>query len=157
MTLKIQKRKLRFGEYLFGVETGHLHDDSVSFILLQQKIWELKQRRRPRQWKRRSHNALASLQTLSRLFNLSNAGAFSWSCILKDFIQFQNQKGKFVSNWPLYVHANALGGFIIHVVVVQWTPDKCSKKLDAWRAECRAVLIKTIVFWLRRSLFQGFR
>ena len=25
--------------------------------------------------------------------NLSNAGAFSWSHTLKDFIQFQNEKG----------------------------------------------------------------
>ena len=42
MTIKIQKKKLRFGKYLFGVETGHLHDDSVSLILLHQKIRELK-------------------------------------------------------------------------------------------------------------------
>ena len=28
--------------------------------------------------------------------NLSNAGNFSWSWIPKDFIQFQNDKGKFV-------------------------------------------------------------
>ena len=43
--------------------------------------------------------------------NLSNAGAFSWSCTLKDFIQFQNENGKFFSNLSSYVHALALGGF----------------------------------------------
>ena len=33
---------------------------------------------------------------LLNLQNLSNADDFSWSCILKDFIQVQKEKGEFV-------------------------------------------------------------
>ena len=32
--------------------------------------------------------------------NMSNAGDFSWSCILKDFIQVQKDEGKFVVVCP---------------------------------------------------------
>ena len=31
-----------------------------------------------------------------KLLNFSNVGDFSWSCILKDFIQVQKEKGEFV-------------------------------------------------------------
>ena len=53
--------------------------------------------------KRRQENEFASFQILSRLFgsyldafNLSHEGDYSWSLILKDFIQVQKERGKFV-------------------------------------------------------------
>ena len=56
------------------------------------------------------------------LLNMSNAGDFSWSWILKDF----------------------------HVVVVQWTSKKCTKKRDA-RAELLFWSLNLLLFWSRRS------
>ena len=53
-------------------------------------IRNLKQGRRPRQWKRRSKNEFAFFQTFD----------FSWSWILKDFIEAQKDEGKFVVVCP---------------------------------------------------------
>ena len=65
--------------------------------------------------------------------NMSNAGNFSWSWIRKDFIQVQKEEGKFVVLCPRP-----------HVAVVQWTPNKCTKKHDA-REE--------LLFWSLNLLF----
>ena len=66
-------------------------------------VRELKQRRRQRQWKRHQKMNLRSLK-LNRVYldplNMSNAGDFSWSWILKDFIQVQKEEGKFVVVCP---------------------------------------------------------
>ena len=47
---------------------------------------------------------LRSFKRLNRVYldqlNMSNAGDFSWSWILKDFIQFQKEGGKFVVVCP---------------------------------------------------------
>ena len=50
---KDSEKETEVWKYFLGAETGHLQDDSVSLILLQQTIRERKQRRPPRQWKRR--------------------------------------------------------------------------------------------------------
>ena len=68
---------------------------------------------------------------LDRL-NMSNASNFSWSWILKDFIQVQKDEGKFVVAFI----KRQIRRF--HVVVAQWTSKKCTKKRDA-RAE--------LLFW----------
>ena len=64
--------------------------------------------------------------------NYSNVGDFSWSWILKGFIHVQIEKGKFVVVFPRPPQNAALEGF--HVVVVQWTSKKFTKKRNA-RAE----------------------
>ena len=43
--------------------------------------------------------------------NMSNAGEFSWSWILKDFIQVQKEEGKFVVVCPRSPWNVQLGGF----------------------------------------------
>ena len=63
--------------------------------------------------------------------NSSNVGDFSWSWILKGFIHVEIEKGKFVVVCPRPPYNVALGA---HVVVVQWTSKKCTKKRDS-RAE----------------------
>ena len=69
--------------------------------------------------------------------NMSNAGDFSWSCILKDFTYVQKDEGKFV---VVYISTSSIKRQIrrFHVLVVQWTSKKCTKKRDA-RAE--------LLFW----------
>ena len=64
---------------------------------------------------------------------MSNAGDFSWSCILKDFTYVQKDEGKFV---VVYISTSSIKRQIrrFHVLVVQWTSKKCTKKRDA-RAE----------------------
>ena len=73
---------------------------------------------------------------LNRLYldslNMSKAGDFSWTWILKDFIQAQKEKEEFVAVCPPSSINHRIGSF--HVVVVQWTSKKCTKKRDA-RAE----------------------
>ena len=75
--------------------------------------------------------------------NMSNAGDFSWSWILKDFIQVQKEEGKFVVVCPRPPIERQIRRF--HVVV-QWTSNKCTKKRDA-RAE--------LLFWSLNLLFFG--
>ena len=93
--------------------------------------------------------------------NLSNAGAFSWSCTLYPGLYPVSKRKRDIRLELVFVCSRPrIRRF--HVVVVQWTPKKCSKKRDAWRAECRPVRIKSVVFWRcrrrrRRSLFQLFR
>ena len=64
---------------------------------------------------------------------MSNAGDFSWSWILKDFIQasIKRQISRF------------------HVVVVQWTSKKCTKKRDAG-AELLFWSLNLLFSWSRR-------
>ena len=71
------------------------------------------------------------------LLNMLNVGDFSWSWIRKDFIQVKTEKGKFVVVCP---STSSMKRQIsrFHVVVVQWTSKKCTKKRDA-RAE--------LLFW----------
>ena len=73
---------------------------------------------------------------LNRLYldplNMPNAGDFSWTWILKDFIQVQKEEGKLVVVCPPSSIKRRIGSF--YVVVVQWTSKKCTKKRDA-RAE----------------------
>ena len=78
----------------------------------------------------------------SNPFNTSNAGDFSWSWILKDFIQVQKEEGKFVDVCPRPPIKRQIRRF--HVVIVQWTSKKCTKKRDV-RAE--------LLFWLWKPLF----
>ena len=75
--------------------------------------------------------------------NMSNAGDFSWSWIRKDFIQVQIEKGKYVVVCP---STSSMKRPVrrFHVVVVQWTSKKCTKKRDA-RAE--------LLFWSLNLLF----
>ena len=61
--------------------------------------------------------------------NMSNAGAFSWKRILKDFIQVQKKEGKFCRRTSTSSKKRQIRRF--HVVVVQWTSKKCTKKRDA--------------------------
>ena len=80
--------------------------------------------------------------------NMSNIGDLSWSWILKDFIQVQKEERKFVVVMFMFSIKRSIRRF--HVVVVQWTSKKCTKKRDA-RAELLFwSLIKPIVFWSRR-------
>ena len=80
--------------------------------------------------------------------NMSNIGDLSWSWILKDFIQVQKEERKFVVVMFMFSIKQSIRRF--HVVVVQWTSKKCTKKRDA-RAELLFwSLIKPIVFWSRR-------
>ena len=75
--------------------------------------------------------------------NPGNEVAFSWSWILKDFIQVKKEEGKFVIVCPRPPQNVKLGGF---------TSQSCSGRrrnvLKAW-CTCRAVvlIIKSIVFW----------
>ena len=63
-------------------------------------IRELNQRRQRRQWRRCKKYEFASFYTLSRLFEPAKfdkwCRRFSWSWILKDFIEAQKETGKFV-------------------------------------------------------------
>ena len=80
--------------------------------------------------------------------NMSNVGDLPWSWILKDFIQVQKEERKFVVVMFMFSIKRSIRRF--HVVVVQWTSKKCTKKRDA-RAELLFwSLIKPIVFWSRR-------
>ena len=45
------------------------------------------------------------------LLNMSNAGDFSWSRILKDFIQVQKEEGNFIVVCPRPPKNGKLGGF----------------------------------------------
>ena len=73
---------------------------------------------------------------------MSNAGDFYWSCILKDFIQVQKEEGKIRRRVFTLSIKRQIRRF--HVVVVQWTSKKCTKKRDA-RAE--------LLFWSLNLLF----
>ena len=79
--------------------------------------------------------------------NMSNAGDFSWSWILKDFIQVQKQEGKFV----VVLFTSSIKRQIrrFHVVIVQWTSRKWTKKRGA-RAELLFWSLKLLFFWSRR-------
>ena len=72
---------------------------------------------------------------------------FSWSWILKDFIQFQKQEGKFVA--VLFTSSIKRQIRRFHVVIVQWTSRKWTKKRDA-RAELLFWSLKLLFFWSRR-------
>ena len=127
---------------------------------------DLKQGRQRRQWNVPKKMNLRSFK-LNRVYldplNMSNAGDISWSWILKpDFIQVQKEEGKFLVVCPRPPENVKLGGNLVprafplkngwfkgkglgtrlirrfHVVVVQWTSEKCIKKSDA-RAE--------LLFW----------
>ena len=73
---------------------------------------------------------------------MSNTGNFSWSWILKDFIQVLKGEGKFRRRMSTSSIKRQIRRF--HVVVVQWTSKKCTKKHDA-RAE--------LLFWSLNLLF----
>ena len=75
--------------------------------------------------------------------NMSNAGDFSWSWILKDFIQVQKEEGKFVVVCPRPPIERQIRRF--HVVV-QWTSKKCTKKRDA-RAELLFWSLNLLLSW----------
>ena len=60
---------------------------------------------------------------------MSNAGDFSWSWIVKDFIQVEKEEGKFVVVCPRPPLKRQIRRF--YVVVVQWMSKKCTKKHDA--------------------------
>ena len=74
--------------------------------------------------------------------NMSNAGDLSWSWILKDFIQVQKEEGKIRRGMSTSSTKRQIRSF--HVVVVQRTSKKCTKKYDA-RAE--------LLFWSLNLLF----
>ena len=78
------------------------------------------------------------------LLNLSNVGDFSWSWILKDFIQDQKEKGELVVVCSLL--KRRIRRF--HFIVVQSTSKKCTKKLDASAATV-VFMLKPVVFWRR--------
>ena len=69
---------------------------------------------------------------------------FSWSWILKDFIQFQKQEGKFVA--VLFTSSIKRQIRRFHVVIVQWTSRKWTKKRGA-RAELLFWSLKLLFFW----------
>ena len=73
---------------------------------------------------------------------MSNAGDFSWNWILKDFIQVEKRGRKIRRR----IYTSSIKRQIrrFHVVVVQWTSNKCPKKRDA-----RAGLL----FWSLNLLF----
>ena len=80
--------------------------------------------------------------------NMSNVGDLSWSWILKDFIQVQKEERKFVVVMFMFSIKQSIRRF--HVVVVQLTSRKSTKKRDV-RAELLFwSLIKPFVFWSRR-------
>ena len=64
---------------------------------------------------------------------MSNAGDFYWSCILKDFIQVQKEERKIRRRVFTFSIKRQIRRF--HVVVVQWTSKKCTKKRDARATE----------------------
>ena len=74
--------------------------------------------------------------------NMPNVGDFSWSWILKDFIQVPKEEGKFVVVMSTSSIKRQIRRF--HVVVVQWTSRKRTKKRNA-RAE--------LLFWSLNLLF----
>ena len=61
--------------------------------------------------------------------NMSNAGDFSWSWILKDFIQVEKEGREIRCR----ISTSSIKHQIrrCHVVVVQWTSKKCTKTHDA--------------------------
>ena len=73
-------------------------------LLIVMDIRDLKQRRRRRQWKNVAKKMNLRPFKLNRVYldpqNMSNAGDFSWSWILKDFIQVEKEEGKFVVVCP---------------------------------------------------------
>ena len=73
--------------------------------------------------------------------NMPSAGDFSWSWILKILFKFKNRKeirrGMSTSSIKRQIRR-------FHVVVVQWTSKKCTKKRDA-RGE--------LLFWSLNLLF----
>ena len=76
---------------------------------------------------------------LDPLNDMSKAGDFSLSWILKDFIQFQKEEGSRMSTSSIKRQIRRF-----YVVVVQWTSEKCTNKGDA-----RAALL----FWSLNLLF----
>ena len=74
--------------------------------------------------------------------NMSNAGDFSWSWILKDLIQVQKRGRKIRRPMSKSSIKRQIRRF--HVVVVQWMSKKCTKKRDA-HAE--------LLFWSLNLLF----
>ena len=79
--------------------------------------------------------------------NMSNAGDFSWSWILKGFYlgSMRGRKirrGMFTPSIKRQIRR-------FHVVVVQWTSKKCTKSRDA-RAELLFWSLNLLSFWSRR-------
>ena len=79
------------------------------------------------------------------LLNMSNAGDFSWSWILKDVIRFKNRK--ICRRMSTSSIKRQIRRF--HVDVVPWTSKKCTKKRDA-RAELLFWSLNLLFFWSRR-------
>ena len=83
--------------------------------------------------------------------NMSNAGDFSWSWILKDFFSGSKRRRK--------IHRRMFTSSIkrqirrFHVVVVQWTSKKCTRKRDA-RAEL-LIWSLNLLFFLKSSLWSS--
>ena len=78
---------------------------------------------------------------------MSNAGDFSWSWILKDFIQVQKKGMKICRRMCTSSIKRQIRRF--HVVVVKWTSRKLTKKRDA-RAELLFWSLNLLFFWSRR-------
>ena len=78
------------------------------------------------------------------LLNISNAGDFSWRWILKDFIQVQKEEDNSTIRRGMFTSSTKRQIRSFHVVVVQRTSKKCTKKYDA-RAE--------LLFWSLNLLF----
>ena len=77
--------------------------------------------------------------------NMSNAGDFSWSWILKDLVPVQKEEEKFCRHMSTSSIKRQIRRF--HMVVMQWTSKKCTKKRDA-RAELLFWSLNLLtVFW----------
>ena len=79
--------------------------------------------------------------------NKSNAGDFSCRWILTDFIQSQKRWREIRRSMSTSPIKRQIRSF--HVVVVQWTSKKCTKKRDA-RAELLFWSLNLLFFWSRR-------
>ena len=79
--------------------------------------------------------------------SMSNAGDFSWSWILKGFYSGSKRGRKIRRRMSTSSIKRQIRRF--HVVVVQWTSKKCTKKRDA-RAELLFWSLNLLFFWSRR-------
>ena len=79
--------------------------------------------------------------------NMSNAGDFSWSWILKGFYS-GSKRGREIR---CHMSTSSIKHQIrrLHVVVMQWTSEKCTKKRDA-HAELLFWSLNLLFFWSRR-------
>ena len=120
----------------------------MKFVRVQWIYRELKQRRRRRKWDVAKKNELAwillNLIMSFRPFQIVKSGRFFLDSFLKGLYSGSKRKRRIRPHVFTFSMIRCIRKF--HVVVVQWTSKKCTKKGCTCRAAV-VLLIKPIAFW----------